>query len=232
MGKVKIDNIKYNDFKDKNKYYGLVYTYVENIKNHYKVISDETKSLKLRLKQPNVDKYSNYHIFLFKSIQEMQEYIDKLCKDYDTLYAECYYDKNICDNENDFDYVKDNYKNISQFFVVDKNWTKLYIKPNIDYNKYFIEIYKEFFEPNFKYLINEITNLLIYPNFGDEEWERYLKKTQEKYNNIMIKFNNVYIDNIYINMYEQSIDEGYTMVYNSLLELHNKLDIKLNSLKK
>ena len=33
-------------------------------------------------------------------------------------------------------------------------------------------------------------------------------------------------------MYEQSIDEGYTMLYNSLLELHNKLDIKLNSLKK
>lgn len=48
----------------------------------------------------------------------------------------------------------------------------------------------------------------------------------------MIKFNNVYIDDIYINMYEQSIYEGYTMVYNSLLELHNKLNIKLNSLKK
>lgn len=29
----------------------------------------------------------------------------------------------------------------------------------------------------------------------------------------MIKFNNVYIDNIYINMYEQSIYEGYTIWY-------------------
>lgn len=92
MEKINIEDIKYQDFIKEDNIYGVVFIYNEMVGGLFNKIEKGHDYLKLKLSDPTEMDYINYEVIQADSVQEIQDYVDKLSNDSDKLlHAEGYY---------------------------------------------------------------------------------------------------------------------------------------------
>lgn len=93
MEKIRIEDLKYEDFIKEDNIYGVVFLIREEKNNLFKKIEDKSDCLRLTLSELD-NTYSDYKILKVNSVKELQQYVDKLSNNPDSLlYAEAYYGK-------------------------------------------------------------------------------------------------------------------------------------------
>ena len=180
MEKINIENIKYENFIKEDNIYGVVFIYDEMIGGLFSKIDNRYDYLKLKLSDPTEMDYIDCEVILVDSVQEIQDYVDKLSNDSDKLlFAEGYYQKQNFDDEEDFEYTKKNYRYISDFFNTDNDLSYCY--PQINYDKYVPIVYSKFFETETVELLGDVNWLLDNIDSNDKIWKDFFKETKEKY---------------------------------------------------
>lgn len=204
MEKINIDDIKYQDFIKEDNIYGVVFIYDEMIGGLFNKIDNGFDYLKLKLSDPTEMDYIDYEVIQADSVQEIQDYVDKLSNDSDKLlHAEGYYQKQNFDDEEDFEYTKKNYRYISDFFNTDNDLDYCY--PKINYDKYVPIVYSKFFETETVELLGDVNWLLDNIDSNDKIWKDFFKETKEKYRDLMLKLQNIFLNGYWINMHRKCL---------------------------
>lgn len=221
MEKVDLNKLKYEDFINPENIYGIVYEYkVRN--SHFAKVDNKGSFLDITLFVDDEDfEYSDYNIFLFDSLNEMQQYVDNLCKDVDMLHAEGFYQKETFEDEEDFEFAKNDMRYSTSLFRLDTDLD--YIYPNIDYNKYATIVYSNYFETDFVELLEDVKWLLNhFEKRDDSVWQRTFDEVKENYLSLLTKIQRVRINDTLIDMHHQCINDDWCYTYKELL---NKYDI-------
>ena len=222
MEKVDLNKLKYEDFINPENIYGIVYEY-ELRNSHFAKVSDRGNFIDITLFVDGEDvEYTDYNIFLFDSLNEMQQYVDNLCKDRNMLHAEGFYQKETFENEMDFEFAKNDIRRSTSLFRLDTDLN--YIYPNIDYNKYATIVYSNYFETDFIELLGDIEWLL--DNFekrDDSIWQRTFSEVKENYLSLLTKFQRVRINNTSIDMHHECINDDWCFEYKELLNKYDRL---------
>ena len=228
MEKVDLNKLKYEDFINPENIYGIIYEYkVRN--SHFAKVDNKGSFLDITLFVDDEDfEYSDYNIFLFDSLNEMQQYVDNLCKDVDMLHTEGFYQKETFEDEEDFEFAKNDMRYSTSLFRLDTDLD--YIYPNIDYNKYATIVYSNYFETDFVELLEDVKWLLnCFEKRDDSIWQRTFDEVKENYLSLLTKFQRVRINNTPIDMHHQCINDDWCFGYKELL---NKYDRLLNLIDK
>lgn len=221
MEKVDLNKLKYEDFINPENIYGIVYEYkVRN--SHFAKVDNKGSFLDITLFVDDEDfEYSDYNIFLFDSLNEMQQYVDNLCKDVDMLHAEGFYQKETFEDEEDFEFAKNDMRYSTSLFRLDTDLD--YIYPNIDYNKYATIVYSNYFETDFVELLEDVKWLLNhFEKRDDSVWQRTFDEVKENYLSLLTKIQRVRINDTLIDIHHQCINNDWCYTYKELL---NKYDI-------
>ena len=227
MEKVRIADLKYEDFIKEDNIYGVVFLYREERCNLFKKIEDASNYLNLTLSEIDSD-YEDYNVFKVNSINELQQYVDKLSNNPDALlYAEGYYRKENFESKEDFEYAKEHYLGseagyISEFFILDTSYD--FCIPNVNYAiKYVNTIYDMFFYRDINELLGDIDWLLDNFNMEDKVWKSTFEEVKENYTSLMNKFGHTFINDSWINMHRACIENDYCFEYKDLLNKYDKL---------
>lgn len=227
MEKVRIEDLKYEDFIKEDNIYGVVFLYREERNTLFKKIKDKSDSLELSLSEIDGD-YYDYMVLKVNSVKELQQYVDKLSNNPDELlYAEGYYRKENFENKEDFEYAKEHYLGseagyISEFFILDTSYD--FCIPNVIYDtKYAATIYDMFFYRDINELLGDIDWLLDNFNMDDRVWKMTFDEVKENYTSLMNKFQHTFIDGSWINMHRECIENDYCFEYKELLNKYDRL---------
>lgn len=227
MEKIRIEDLKYEDFIKEDNIYGVVFLYEEERRNLFKKIEDTSNYLRLTLSEIDSD-YDDCMVVKVNSVNELQQYVDKLSNNPDgLLYAEGYYRKENFENKGDFEYVKEHYLGsevgyISEFFILDTSYD--FCIPNVNYAiKYANTIYNMFFYRDINELLEDIDWLLNNFNIIDKVWKSTFDEVKENYTNLMIKFQHTFINDSWINMHRECIENDYCFEYKELLNKYDRL---------
>lgn len=224
MEKIRIEDLKYKDFINPENIYGIIYEY--KVRNRYFAkVDDKGSFIDITLFVDGEDfEYSDYNIFLFDSLNEMQQYVDNLCKDVDMLHAEGFYQKETFEDEEDFEFAKNDMRYSTSLFRLDTDLN--YIYPNIDYNKYATIVYSNYFETDFVELLEDVKWLLnCFEKRDDSIWQRTFDEVKENYLSLLTKFQRVRINNTLIDMHHQCINDDWCFEYKELLNKYDRLKI-------
>lgn len=232
MEKIRIEDLKYEDFIKEDNIYGVVFLFNEERNNLFKKIEDKSDGLRLILSEID-NAYSDYKVLKVNSVNELQQYVDKLSNNPDgLLYAEAYYGKESFENKGDFEYIKENYIGseygyISEFFILDTS--KDFCIPNVIYDtKYAATIYDMFFYRDINELLGDIDWLVDNFNMNSKTWQRIFEEVKENYTNLMIKFQHTFINDCWINMHRECIENNYCFEYKELLNKYDRLQTLIN----
>lgn len=227
MEKIRIEDLKYEDFIKEDDIYGVVFLFREEKNNLFKKIEDKSDCLRLTLSELD-NTYSDYKVLKINSVKELQQYVDKLSNNPDgLLYAEAYYGKESFKDEEDFEYTKENYKGseygyISKFFILDTCYD--FCIPNVIYDtKYAITIYDMYFYRDINELLGDVDWLLDNFDMNNKIWQSTFEEVKENYTNLMIKFQHTFINDSWINMHRECIENDYCFEYKELLNKYDKL---------
>lgn len=227
MEKVRIEDLKYEDFIKEDNIYGVVFLYREEKNTLFKKIEDKSDCLNLTLSEIDGD-YYDYMVIKVNSVNELQQYVDKLSNNPDgLLYAEGYYRKENFENKEDFEYAKENYLGseagyISEFFILDTSYD--FCIPNVNYAiKYANVIYDMFFYNDINDLLMDIDWLFNNFNMENKVWKSTFNEVKENYTSLMTKFQHVFINDSWINMHRECIENDYYYEYKELLNKYDKL---------
>lgn len=223
MEKINIEDIKYKNFIKEDNIYGVVFIYNEEENDLFEKIDDKSDYLGLTLIDPCDNDYIDYEILKVNSIKELQQYVDTISNNPDKLlYAEGYYRKECFDDEEDFEYTKKNYRYISEFFNLDTSYD--YCIPNIIYStKYAVTIYNMFFDRDINELLGDVDWLLDNFDIYNKIWQSTFEEVKENYTNLMIKFQHTNINDCWIDMHRECIENDYCFEYKELLNKYDKL---------
>lgn len=227
MEKIRIEDLKYEDFIKEDNIYGVIFLIREEKNNLFKKIEDKSDCLRLTLSELD-NTYSDYKVLKVNSVKELQQYVDRLSNNPDgLLYAEAYYGKESFKDEEDFEYTKENYKGseygyFSKFFILDNCHD--FCIPNVIYDiKYATVIYNTFFDRDINELLGDVDWLLNNFNMNDKVWKRILNEVKENYTKLMIKFQHTFINDCWINMHRECIENDYCFEYKELLSKYDRL---------
>lgn len=227
MEKVRIADLKYEDFIKEDNIYGVVFLYREEKHTLFKKIKDKSSSLELSLSEIDGD-YYDYEVLEVNSVNELQQYVDRLSNNPDDLlYAEGYYRKESFSNKGDFEYAKEHYLGseagyISEFFILDTSYD--FCIPNVNYAiKYTNVIYDMFFYNDINELTNDIDWLIDNFDINNRVWQSTFDEVKENYTSLMNKFQHVLVNDSWINMHRACIENDYCFEYKELLNKYDKL---------
>lgn len=222
MERINEKDLKYEDFINPENIYGIIYEYKVR-DSHFAKVDNRDDFIDITLFVNDEDfEYSDYNIFLFDSLNEMQQYVDNLCKDVDMLHAEGFYQKETFEDEEDFEFAKNDIRCSTSLFRLDTDLD--YIYPNIDYDKYAITVYSNYFETDFNELLGDVEWLL--DNFEkkyDFVWQSTFNEVKENYLSLLVKFQRVRINDTLIDMHHQCINDDWCYGYKELLNKYGRL---------
>ena len=222
MERIDEKDLKYEDFINPENIYGIIYEY--KVKDsHFAKVDNRGNFIDITLFVNDEDfEYSDFNIFLFDSLNEMQQYVDNLCKDVDMLHAEGFYQKETFEDEEDFEFAKNDMRRSTSLFRLDTDLD--YIYPNIDYDKYATKIYSNYFETDFSELLGDVKWLLNnFEKRDDSVWQSTFNEVKENYLSLLLKFQRVRINDTLIGMHHQCINDDWCYGYKELLNKYDRL---------
>lgn len=221
MKEVKIKDISYEDFIDKDKIFATVQAYhILDKKNPFFVIYDDEAYLKLSPNGKVIDYADDNTLFIFDSLTELGKFVNNIVSK-DDINVWSYYDKKVFENKEEFENLKKSNNGAISFFNRDKVY-----RVNFDINKFGAYIVNSYLiedllaiKESLNYIrdIYEAGEIELYTS--ESTFIATLKETINDFKNLLNKWKTVFVGNTPVNSIIDYIKRNVEEVnYDDLLD--------------